>query len=56
VKKKLSKLAHDFLGSWAYFLGSAMADGFADRWTEIQDEDELEELRGQNFKKEHGVN
>jgi hypothetical protein len=56
VRKKLSDAVHGFLGSWAYFLGNCMADGFSDRWAEIQDEEELEELKAQNPEKVHGPN
>lgn len=37
--KKLSDKAHEFIGSWAYFVGSIMADAFQERLDEIHGEE-----------------
>jgi hypothetical protein len=44
LRKKLSDAAHEFIGSWAYFAGSIMADAFQERLDEIHGE-EGEECR-----------
>lgn len=38
--KKISDAVHQFVGGWAYFFGSVMADGFEDRMQEIAEEEE----------------
>lgn len=38
--QKISDKVHEFVGSWAYFIGNVMADGYIDRMTEFYDEDE----------------
>jgi len=36
--KKISDKIHEFVGSWAYFVGSVMADGYIDRMVEFNEE------------------
>lgn len=40
-RKVISEKIHDFVGSWAWFVGSVMADAFENRMNQI--EEELEE-------------
>jgi len=35
--KKISDKIHEFVGSWAYFVGSVMADGYIDRMVEFNE-------------------
>jgi len=36
--KKISDKIHEFVGSWAYFVGSVMADGYIDRMVEFNED------------------
>lgn len=48
----------EYIGSWAYFIGSVMADGFHERMCEIEDaENELMDADAAGEKKvDHGSN
>lgn len=50
--KKISDAIHQFIGEWAFFIGSVMADGFDSRMKDIEAEEEAEMLRLEN--KEEG--
>jgi hypothetical protein len=39
LTEKLSNKVHDFVGSWAYFFGAIMADGFQERMDQIHDQE-----------------
>jgi hypothetical protein len=49
LRKKLSDAAHEFIGSWAYFAGSIMADSFQERLDELHMEEceECQALEGE---------
>lgn len=43
VFKKLSDKVHEFVGSWAWFFGSVMADSFYERLHDLEHGDNEEE-------------
>lgn len=52
IKKLLEKLnesLHKHVGSWAYFIGSVIADGYVDRMLEINEES-LDEMEAEEAK------
>jgi hypothetical protein len=48
--KKLSDKVHEFVGSWAWFFGSVMADSFYERLYDLEHGEEEEESQSSEDK------